>query len=74
MGKVAALPPKYAQVEISRVPVVMPGMWDCHAHLMGVPVLDLERIALDPLALRAARSVTDLRAALDSGLTSVREC
>ena len=51
----------------------MPGMWECHGHLSGIMTLDLEREPLEPLALRAARGARDLRAALDAGITSVRE-
>jgi imidazolonepropionase-like amidohydrolase len=56
-----------------RATAVMPGMWDCHGHFMGLRRLDMERLPLEPLALRAARCVRDLRAALDAGITSVRE-
>ncbi|MBO0824249.1 MAG: amidohydrolase family protein [Actinobacteria bacterium] len=52
---------------------VMPGMWDCHGHLMGMRTLDLTRMPLERVELRAARSARDLRAALDAGITSVRE-
>jgi imidazolonepropionase-like amidohydrolase len=52
---------------------VMPGMWDCHGHFLGSRVFDLAKMPLEPLALRAARSARDLRAALDAGITSVRE-
>lgn len=53
--------------------VVMPGLWDCHAHFLGIRSLDLVRAPLDPVALRASRATMDLRAALDAGVTSVRE-
>lgn len=56
-----------------RTPVVMPGLWDCHAHFMGVRSLDLSRLPQEPIALRAARATRDLRTALDVGVTSVRE-
>jgi imidazolonepropionase-like amidohydrolase len=52
---------------------VMPGMWDCHGHFLGSRVFDLAKMPLEPLALRAVRSARDLRAALDAGITSVRE-
>jgi imidazolonepropionase-like amidohydrolase len=52
---------------------VMPGMWDCHGHFMGMRTLDLTRLPLERVELRAARSARDLRAALDAGITSVRE-
>jgi imidazolonepropionase-like amidohydrolase len=53
--------------------VVMPGMWDCHTHLMGTRSLDFTRLLAEPIALRGARCAPDLRAALDAGFTSVRE-
>jgi imidazolonepropionase-like amidohydrolase len=56
-----------------RVAAVMPGLWDCHAHLIGARSIDLGRLPLEPTALRAARCARDLRAALDAGVTSVRE-
>ncbi|HEX6681656.1 MAG TPA: amidohydrolase family protein [Candidatus Limnocylindrales bacterium] len=60
--------------EALRVPVVMPGLWDCHAHFIGVRSLDLSRMPQEPIALRAARAAArDLGAALDAGVTSVRE-
>ena len=70
--------PGYAAPEspgatVHQVTAVMPGMWDCHGHLMGIRTLDLERLPLEPLPLRAARCARDLRAALDAGVTSVRE-
>jgi imidazolonepropionase-like amidohydrolase len=52
---------------------VLPGMWDCHGHFLGSRVFDLAKMPLEPLALRAVRSARDLRAALDAGITSVRE-
>jgi imidazolonepropionase-like amidohydrolase len=48
-------------------------LWDCHGHLMGTRAMDLNRLPLEPVALRAARCARDLRAALDAGVTSVRE-
>jgi imidazolonepropionase-like amidohydrolase len=56
-----------------RAATVLPGLWDCHGHLMGSRVFDLGRLPQEPLALRGARSARDLRAALDAGITSVRE-
>ncbi len=51
----------------------MPGLWDCHTHLMGGTSLDLSRMPLEPVPLRSIRAAADLRAALDAGVTSVRE-
>lgn len=59
--------------DVVRVPVVMPGLWDCHAHFMGVRVLDLERLVREPVATLAARATKDAEAVLQAGFTSVRE-
>lgn len=59
--------------QVHRAAVVMPGLWDCHGHLVGVRPLDRQRWPLEPTELRAARCARDLRAALDAGVTSVRE-
>ena len=49
-------------------------MWDCHGHFLGARVRSTSgKLPLEPLALRAGRSARDLRAALDAGVTSVRE-
>lgn len=56
-----------------RAAAALPGLWDCHGHFMGVRTLNLERLPLEPAPVRAARCARDLRAALDAGVTSVRE-
>jgi imidazolonepropionase-like amidohydrolase len=56
-----------------RAVTVLPGLWDCHGHFLGQRTFDLGQLPLEPVALRAARSARDLRAALDAGVTSVRE-
>lgn len=57
---------------VTEVPVVMPGMWECHGHFMGVKAGDMEAIAVLPNALAGARIAADAVAALDAGFTSVR--
>jgi len=58
---------------VRRAETVMPGMWDCHGHFLGMRTLDLGRLPLEPVPLRAARCARDLAAALRAGITSVRE-
>ena len=58
---------------VHKAGTVMPGMWDCHGHFLGLRTLDLGRLPLDPVPLRAARCARDLAAALRAGITSVRE-
>src|SRR5262245_5099070 len=69
----ASTAPETPTAVATSAPTVMPGLWDCHAHLLGVRTLDLARLPLESVALRAARATADLRAAIDAGVTSVRE-
>ncbi len=69
----AGVAPATPGAPVTRVTAVMPGMWDCHGHLLGTRTFDLAQLPLEPEALRAARCTRDLRAALDAGITSVRD-
>ena len=69
----AGAAPSTPGVPVFRAVAVMPGMWDCHGHFFGARTFDLAQVFLEPVALRGARSARDLRAALDAGVTSVRE-
>jgi imidazolonepropionase-like amidohydrolase len=69
----AAGAPETPHATRHRAAAVLPGLWDCHGHFLGTRTLDLGRLPLEPLALRAARCARDLRNALDAGVTSVRE-
>lgn len=55
------------------VPAVMPGMWDCHGHFMGLRRADPEDVIRTPLPLLGARVTADAQRALRAGFTSVRE-
>jgi imidazolonepropionase-like amidohydrolase len=65
--------PATPEAGTTRGHTVMPGMWDCHGHLMGLRSVDMNDMMHEPIALRAARCVASLRACLDAGFTSVRE-
>jgi imidazolonepropionase-like amidohydrolase len=56
-----------------KVPVLMPGLWECHGHFTGLSTLDLAEEMRLPVAVAAARASKNLGAALDAGFTSVRE-
>ena len=58
---------------IYRVPAVLPGLWDCHAHFMGMFSPDLAELATNAPALTAMRVARDAAVALCAGYTSVRE-
>jgi imidazolonepropionase-like amidohydrolase len=71
-GPAGQAPPTPGAV-VTRVTAVMPGMWECHGHFLGTRTFDLGQLPLEPEALRAARCTRDVRAALDAGITSVRD-
>lgn len=57
----------------TEVPVVMPGLWECHAHYVGIEQPDITDQILQPEARMAARAVGDLHRTLMGGVTSARE-
>lgn len=56
-----------------QVPVVMPGLWECHGHLIGMRELNLEHSIHTPPEVATLRGVWDVQEALKSGFTSIRE-
>ena len=58
-----------------RARTVLPGLWDCHTHLLGSRPgnFDYAQFGQEHVATRAARSTQSLRRALDAGVTSIRE-
>jgi imidazolonepropionase-like amidohydrolase len=58
---------------VTRVPTVMPGLWDTHAHFMGVRDLDLGKLLSEPHSVSVARAVRSAADVLQAGFTSVRE-
>lgn len=65
--------PNPAGAEVVEVPVVMPGLWDCHAHLFGSSAWNIEAATFMNPATAGARSTADLRRYLEAGVTSIRE-
>lgn len=57
----------------TRVATVLPGLWECHAHFIGITKPDLMDLVTEPVARMAARAVGDLGKTLDGGVTSARE-
>jgi imidazolonepropionase-like amidohydrolase len=65
--------PQTPGAQTHRVAAVMPGLWDCHAHFMGIRSPNLAELAAIPPVLAAMRVARDARIALEAGFTSVRE-
>jgi imidazolonepropionase-like amidohydrolase len=59
---------------VCRVPVLLPGLWDCHVHFVGLRgVVSTEELMLTPAPVAAARALKDAEHALAAGFTSVRD-
>jgi imidazolonepropionase-like amidohydrolase len=65
--------PPTPNATVTEAKVVMPGLWDCHAHLIGLLRPDLAALVIEPIATAAARAVKDLERALMGGVTTIRE-
>lgn len=73
-GATTDLPQRYLDLTASsKVPVLMPGLWDCHVHFFGIADSNVDHMALLPPALAGMRSARDVMATLNAGYTSVRE-
>ena len=73
-GRTVRMPQKYTTLpNVKHVPVLMPGLWDCHVHFFGRADPNGENMAILHLALAGVRSARDIAATLNAGYTSVRE-
>jgi imidazolonepropionase-like amidohydrolase len=52
---------------------VMPGMWECHGHFIGIYTANIDEAFTTRPQLAAMRVTADARRVLDAGFTSVRE-
>jgi len=52
---------------------VMPGMIDCHVHLMNRPPKTMEQRLSTPFSLAVAEALTNARTTLEHGFTTVRD-
>jgi len=69
----AATAPDTPGAATTHVTTVMPGMWECHGHFVGITNPDFSVAAIESRVTQAARATADLKATLDAGVTSVRE-
>jgi len=65
--------PSTPNATVTEAKVVMPGLWDCHVHLIGLARPDLAGLVAEPVATAAARAAKDAERALQAGITTVRE-
>ena len=72
-GPIEGAPKGPSSAKTHGVPAVMPGMWDCHGHFMGLKTTNIEEGVRTPVAVSAARAAADAARCLQAGFTSVRE-
>lgn len=76
VGLQSALPIKYSALAFTEVPVLLPGLWDCHVHYFGnssTGPADYAALVTLPAAQAGARVAVDFARTLRAGFTSVRE-
>ena len=67
------IPSGYSRVEFQHVAILMPGMWECHAHFMGADPakpINSENMAFANPTVAGARNVRALKDTLYAGVTS----
>jgi imidazolonepropionase-like amidohydrolase len=73
VGTQSSIPAKYKALEFTHVPVLMPGLWDCHVHYFGASAKGGYAGIIGSAAEAGARISKDLERTLLAGFTSVRE-
>lgn len=78
-GKIVFVGPRkdvateFSSIQWHSVPVLMPGMWECHAHFMGADPnkpINSENLAFTNPTMAGARNVRALKETLYAGFTS----
>jgi imidazolonepropionase-like amidohydrolase len=73
VGAQTSLPEKYSSAPKTTVPVLLPGLWDCHVHFIGTTSFNLSQIPLIHPATSGARLTRSAADTLNAGFTSVRD-
>ena len=71
-GPAADAPPT-PEAEVVATDTVMPGMWECHGHFIGIYTANIDEAFITRPQLASMRVTADARRVLDAGFTSVRE-
>lgn len=65
--------PDTPDADVVTVDTVMPGMWECHGHFIGIYTANIDETFVTRPQLASMRVTADARVVLDAGFTSVRE-
>jgi imidazolonepropionase-like amidohydrolase len=69
----STLPSCLLSLPYTHVPVLLPGLWDCHTHLLGIKSFNFAELLTTHPATAGARLVRNVRDILLSGFTSIRD-
>ncbi|KAJ9503123.1 hypothetical protein H2202_001277 [Exophiala xenobiotica] len=69
----STLPACLLSLPQTHVPVLLPGLWDCHTHLLGIKSFNFAELLTTHPATAGARLVRNVRDILLSGFTSIRD-
>lgn len=69
----ASIPPPFKNLPTTNVTVLLPGLWDCHTHLLGAKSFNFAEVLVGPAATAGARLSRNVHDILMSGFTSVRD-
>ena len=73
VGPTDGAPGTSSDEDVVEAPAVLPGLWDCHTHFVGMSTPNLDAFATMDIVGAAARAVEDAGKVLDGGITSVRD-
>lgn len=74
VGPEAELPSEHSDAPSTSVPYLLPGLWDCHVHFLGVHRgTGIGQYVQVPQSVAGARSAHDAAVLLQAGFTSVRD-
>jgi imidazolonepropionase-like amidohydrolase len=65
--------PDTPDAEVVKTETVMPGMWECHGHFIGIYTANIDEAFITRPQLSSMRVTADAKRVLDAGFTSVRE-
>jgi imidazolonepropionase-like amidohydrolase len=65
--------PDTPDAEVVETETVMPGMWECHGHFIGIYTANVDEAFMSRPQLASMRVTADAKRVLEAGFTSVRE-
>jgi len=73
VGPKSDLPSGFQELPSTTVPYLLPGLWDCHVHLVGLTTYNFAHLITIPDVAKGIRLARNLHDLLMAGFTSVRD-